>query len=738
MPMLTTVPFRRRAIAISFGACLLAASALAQPYYPNMQYGPKQELAPGVTWQELSNPNPLWKIDVFEIDMTSRNVHLMPVFKNAGNVAGTPNERTSAMAVRTDAIAAVNAGYYDTSNFMTNSYTVIDGQLIGGSSTLMRPENNRSILGFSGNHQAIPKRTKVRNTFIPHDTVDWEKIIDFIAGRGHFITANGVVVTQDNESTGESHYGARHPRTLIGYTADPYKAYLVTIDGRQASYSVGMTYEECAKLMADLGVEQSVSLDGGGSTTAWVKGKGIVNSPSDVSERSVVSAWVVLEANTVDNSVEEVTVTGGWTTDSAHDEKYYLDSLVSSNEDAPGSVTWTPDFTRSGLYKVYAWWTSDAGRTTEAPYVIHSLLDTTTIRVDQTQNGGRWNLLGTFGFDEGTAGSVALHNSAPGTVSADAIRFVRVGDAPTVVPVDYVVTGTLYENDFEADSSGDFAVVHRNVSDNAVDFSYDYSTFSQAGGGIPASIPASPRTTGDGTRALRMAVNLAAGTPNAVTATLTAIEPRENMRITFDGWINYNGGTGGTSNSTEFLTFGGSANPALYAHTSTAYTHPAAANQPFNGFFFAIAGEGGSAQDYRYYDGSGTGGATGNNGPLANFLGTGAVDHPDFTSVFPKPPFETAGAPGKQWLRWEVLVLDGKVRLIVTREDLSQILLCDWFTPNATATMADLLPHFGTTDPLATAANPASDNFVLIDNLRVESISAMTVPGEMRDSWAIY
>ncbi len=729
-------PVRGLSAMLLIGLCLFATTAVSQPYYPNMQYGAKQELAPGVTWQALTNANPAFRIHVIEVDMANRDVELIPLYRAVGNVPGSGNQRTSVMATAADAIAAVNAGYYDTSNFMTNSYTVINGQFIGGSSTLMRPENNRSILGFSGNHQAIPKRTKVSNAFVPQNATDWDKITDFIAGRGHFVTANGVVVTQDNEGTTAAHNDARHPRTMIGYSLNPYRAYLVTVDGRLTS-SVGMTYLECARLMADLGIQQSVSLDGGGSTTAWVKGHGVVNTPSDAAERSVVSAWGVIEGRTMDNSVDGVAQTGNWTTNTTHEQLYYLDHLVSSGAEPPSSVTWTPDFGRSGLYKVYAWWTSDADRTTQASYTIHHLLDTSTVTVDQKQGGGKWNLLGIYGFEEGTSGSVSLANPASGTVSADAVRFVRIGNAPTVIPVDYLVTGTLFETDFETDQSGNFAVAHRAAPDNSVNFLYDYSAFKQAGGGKPQSIPLSPGSEGVTRRALRMAVNLANNLPNAATATLTAIPQQDNLRITFDAWINYNGGAGGGTGSTEFLTLGASANSALHAYASSTYTNPPGANQPFDGFFFAISGEGGAAQDYRYYDGNGAGGATGNNAERANFLGSAAFDNTQFGGVFPSGEFETQGAPGKEWLRWEVLVLEGQVRLVVTKPNLSQVLLCDWFTPNANATITGLLPHFGTMDPYSGSASPASDNFVLIDNLRVQSIAPIPVTTE-EDRLAIY
>jgi exopolysaccharide biosynthesis protein len=61
--------------------------------------------------------------------------------------------------------------------------------------------------------------------------------------------------------------------------------YLVTVDGRQAPHSDGMTLAELATLMLALGSHEAVNLDGGGST-AMVVGQGdtafrVVNRPSD-------------------------------------------------------------------------------------------------------------------------------------------------------------------------------------------------------------------------------------------------------------------------------------------------------------------------------------------------------------------------------------------------------------------------------------------------------------------------
>ncbi len=83
----------------------------------------------------------------------------------------------------------------------------------------------------------------------------------------------------------------RHPRTAIGFDADEIVA--VTIDGRRAGHSVGMTLPELAVFMHTIGCREAVNLDGGGSTTCWVRGS-ILNRPSDGRERSVANALALL------------------------------------------------------------------------------------------------------------------------------------------------------------------------------------------------------------------------------------------------------------------------------------------------------------------------------------------------------------------------------------------------------------------------------------------------------------
>jgi hypothetical protein len=84
-----------------------------------------------------------------------------------------------------------------------------------------------------------------------------------------------------------------------------------------------MTLRRFARTFLDLGAVEAVNLDGGGSSAMWIKGRGIVNSPSAPGgERPVVNALMILpgadageESITgidVDGSIGRASITGAW------------------------------------------------------------------------------------------------------------------------------------------------------------------------------------------------------------------------------------------------------------------------------------------------------------------------------------------------------------------------------------------------------------------------------------------
>ncbi|MCL8025076.1 phosphodiester glycosidase family protein [Nocardioides bruguierae] len=85
------------------------------------------------------------------------------------------------------------------------------------------------------------------------------------------------------------------PRTVIGIDRDTKELLLLAVDGR-SSRSRGFTLAELVGVMQQLGADEALNLDGGGSTTMAVRRQGrlrLVNTPSDGAERSVANSLVV-------------------------------------------------------------------------------------------------------------------------------------------------------------------------------------------------------------------------------------------------------------------------------------------------------------------------------------------------------------------------------------------------------------------------------------------------------------
>ena len=97
-----------------------------------------------------------------------------------------------------------------------------------------------------------------------------------------FLVDDGVVKVVDDREL--------HPRTAIGIDRDTHRLLLLVIDGRQ-SFSRGYTMVELAERMIDLGADEALNLDGGGSSTMIARKPSgrvrVLNSPSDGAQRPV-------------------------------------------------------------------------------------------------------------------------------------------------------------------------------------------------------------------------------------------------------------------------------------------------------------------------------------------------------------------------------------------------------------------------------------------------------------------
>src|SRR5581483_8234983 len=109
-------------------------------------------------------------------------------------------------------------------------------------------------------------------------------------GGGPLVLHGGAWI-DDPDGPNGGEYDKRIPSTGAAIASDG-RLFLIEVDGRQPSVSVGLTRHEFAALMRALGASEGLAFDGGGSSTMAVRRLGdavseIVNSPSDRIERPV-------------------------------------------------------------------------------------------------------------------------------------------------------------------------------------------------------------------------------------------------------------------------------------------------------------------------------------------------------------------------------------------------------------------------------------------------------------------
>jgi hypothetical protein len=113
--------------------------------------------------------------------------------------------------------------------------------------------------------------------------------VDIVSGNA-LILSGGTIQYAQNCSADKC---SRNPRTSVGVTKSG-RVIMLCVDGR-TSTSIGFTLYQLGKEMKALGAVDAVNLDGGGSTTMWLKGRGVVNHPTDsTGERSISNAIVIL------------------------------------------------------------------------------------------------------------------------------------------------------------------------------------------------------------------------------------------------------------------------------------------------------------------------------------------------------------------------------------------------------------------------------------------------------------
>ncbi len=222
-------------------------------------------------WQTDST-GVLRNINILKIDYTRNDLDLKVAVASTAS-----HERTSSIASRNHALAAINGGYF---NFTGSHVGVVmqDGKLINPNATDIPP---RGAIGFTPGHGVVIDRVETANNKVKGiNGTDWTGVTEVLGGGPVLVFKGQPVNWWKEESMGDSFNSTRHPRTAIGFTKDTV-IYMVVIDGRQPNFATGISLDDLARFFIDqLGCEYALNLDGGGSSTMVVTNM-VVNSVSD-------------------------------------------------------------------------------------------------------------------------------------------------------------------------------------------------------------------------------------------------------------------------------------------------------------------------------------------------------------------------------------------------------------------------------------------------------------------------
>lgn len=176
-------------------------------------------------------------------------------------------KQTSQLATENDALVAINGGFFDMKNGGATDFIQVDNKVINR--TRRKTDRGNALLLFSKKGIDIKVAT---------DTVYEADSYPNVLLSGPMLLANGTLVPLLENAFNDN----RHPRSAIALTADN-KLLLFVVDGRNKS-SHGMNLHELSNTLRWLGAKEAMNLDGGGSSTLYIKGateNSVVNHPSD-------------------------------------------------------------------------------------------------------------------------------------------------------------------------------------------------------------------------------------------------------------------------------------------------------------------------------------------------------------------------------------------------------------------------------------------------------------------------
>ena len=180
-------------------------------------------------------------------------------------------DSTGALCERYQAVAGINGSYFNMKELTSVTYLKDEGTVIFPGN--QAPQADGFVAVQASDVRIAPSEgISLDGDSFPEPDVMISGPVLLQDGKMKSVHAN----TPDEQAF----YTRRHPRSIIGQD-DRGAIWLIAVDGRAEGKGEGMSISEATALTWKLGLVNALNLDGGGSTTLWVRTAGVINHPCD-------------------------------------------------------------------------------------------------------------------------------------------------------------------------------------------------------------------------------------------------------------------------------------------------------------------------------------------------------------------------------------------------------------------------------------------------------------------------
>jgi PKD repeat protein len=170
---------------------------------------------------------------------------------------------------------------------------------------------------------------------------------------------------------------------------------------------------------------------------AWYSSTGAVPNPNNANDKQYFitndAAWS-----------PSIASSGTWTQyqelPANQDNASYFKENYFTNAAGTGSDYFKYLFTipTAGQYKVSAWWPALSTNASNSPFTIYYSGGSTTVTMNQTTNGQRWNSLGTYNFNKGNYSVVLTDAASSRNVVADGVKISHINNPAEIVQANFI------------------------------------------------------------------------------------------------------------------------------------------------------------------------------------------------------------------------------------------------------------------------------------------------------------